>query len=155
MGQLFVRDVLFTSLHLTSPHFPPATFLFSLPFYSPHSPLSVDLPTASDMRIKARAERVEAVLAKQSSWVNLQNLDMRNINERFEHLVNVLTVEMKSEHEREYRLLSAQKIMTRTEATKIWEERFSSVDRIMATVQAYGLTKVFPQSVYQRLPLHR
>lgn len=99
-----------------------------------------DQLATSDPKIIKKMKEVKQLVIKQGIWVSMQKKSMEQKNDRFEHLVHVLKSEMSNEHAREARFLSANKRMSKKESMKIWQDRFSSVDKIIETLSVYGFT---------------
>jgi hypothetical protein len=76
---------------------------------------------------------------KKAAWIEMQKKNMSFQNDRWEHLAYIIRQEMGYEHERETRLLKAEKKQQVDEMLKIWQERFTSVDRLMDTLAKYNM----------------
>ena len=75
-----------------------------------------------------------------STRAHAQQKDMEFTNDRFEHLVYVFRQEIHAEHEREHLLLkTTEKKALRHLLGQVWIKRYEAVDRIVDTIEAYGL----------------
>jgi hypothetical protein len=86
-----------------------------------------------------KMQEVKELFKAQGEWTRLQKKSMEQTNDKFEHITNLLTIEMKSEHERESKILSNVGKQRRMEKIHVWQERHAAVDRIMATLKAYNM----------------
>lgn len=86
-----------------------------------------------------KMKEVKELFKSQGEWTRLQKKSMEQTNDKFEHITNLLTIEMKSEHEREAKILSNVGKQRRMEKINVWQERHAAVDRIMATLKAYNM----------------
>ena len=98
-----------------------------------------DLLAASDPKMVKQMEEVKVMFHKKAAWIEMQKKNMSFQNDRWEHLVYIIRQEMGYEHERETRLLKAEKKQQVDEMLKIWQERFTSVDRLMDTLAKYNM----------------
>ena len=94
----------------------------------------------SDPRMVKKAAEVKALFKAQGAWAHAQQKDMEFTNDRFEHLVYIFRQEIHAEHERENMLLKAtEKKALRHLLGQVWIKRYEAVDRIVDTIEDYGL----------------
>jgi hypothetical protein len=98
-----------------------------------------DLLAASDPKMVKQMEEVKVMFHKKAAWIEMQKKNMSFQNDRWEHLAYIIRQEMGYEHERETRLLKAEKKQHVDEMLNIWQERFTSVDRLMDTLAKYNM----------------
>lgn len=82
---------------------------------------------------------MKALFTAQAAWSHNQQQDMEFRNDRFEHILHILRTEIHQEHERENNLLNADPKALPKLQSDLWIERYTAVDRITDTIQAYGL----------------
>ena len=75
-----------------------------------------------------------------SNWHILQDMHMKTFNDNLEHLIHVIRNELKEEHNRERRILTADSDQSRRIKSKIWSERLDAADRIIQTLLIYKLS---------------
>ena len=100
-----------------------------------------DQLASSDPAMIAKDAEVKALFKQQGEWVMLQQHDMEQRNDRYEHFAHVLREEMSKEHARETKMLLAHdKKQERAERAKVWLEKLESVDRIIKTAKLYNIS---------------
>lgn len=98
-----------------------------------------DLLAASDPKMVKQMEEVKEMFHKKAAWIEMQKKNMSFQNDRWEHLAYIIRQEIGREHERETRLLKAEKRQHVDEMLTIWQERFACVDRLMDTLAKYNM----------------
>ena len=103
----------------------------------------------SDPKMVKKAAEVKALFKAQGAWAHAQQKDMQFTNDRFEHLVYIFRQEIHAEHERENLLLKAtEKKALRHLLGQVWIKRYEAVDRIVDTIEDYGLASGLGTNLY-------
>lgn len=92
----------------------------------------------ADPSMAKQMEKLAKYMKKQAAWTGLQKKDFEYTVDRYAHLAHMVKEELKKEHDREVRLLTAPEgPLLRDMEVKVWKERIAAADRIMETVVTY------------------